>query len=89
EFILGLGEALADTIAITQYQHVQEKLSEIIITLEIMKSLLLRAETNASINESGLMVPEAIPLMTASSYYQRAYPRLVEILHLIGASGFI
>jgi 4-hydroxyphenylacetate 3-monooxygenase len=35
------------------------------------------------------MVPNAKPLMTAIIYYQKTYPRLVEILHLLGASGFI
>ncbi|MDQ0253453.1 4-hydroxyphenylacetate 3-monooxygenase [Evansella vedderi] len=89
EYLLGLGEALAQSIAITEYSHVQEKLSEIIITLEIMKALLYRAEMGATKNEFGTLVPEAIPLMTASSYYQNIYPRLVEILHLLGASGFI
>lgn len=89
EFILGVGETLANSIDVTQYQHIQEKLSEIIVCLEIMKSLLARAESEASINSFGTMVPAPVPLMTASNYYQKTYPRLVEILHLIGASGFI
>lgn len=89
EYLLGIGEAVAELIAITEYQHVQEKLSEIIVALEVMKSLLFRAENNGAVNEYGVMVPEKIPLMVASNYYQKIYSRLVEILHLLGASGFI
>nr|WP_035667996.1 4-hydroxyphenylacetate 3-monooxygenase, oxygenase component [Halalkalibacter akibai] len=89
EFLLGLCESVANTIAITEYQHVQEKLSEIIITLEIMESLLLRAEQEGQINPFGTFVPNIKPLMVASSYYQKTYPRLVEILHQLGASGLI
>ncbi|WP_227936757.1 4-hydroxyphenylacetate 3-monooxygenase, oxygenase component [Alkalihalobacillus deserti] len=89
EFLLGLSESLATTIAITDYQHVQEKISEVIIALEIMQSLLYTAESEAKSNRFGTMVPHAKPLMVASSYYQKTYPRLVEILHLLGASGFI
>ncbi|WP_332689397.1 4-hydroxyphenylacetate 3-monooxygenase, oxygenase component [Halalkalibacter lacteus] len=89
EFLLGLGESLATTIGITDYQHVQDKLSEMIMTLEIMKSLLSAAELNAEKNRFGTMVPDTKPLMVAQNYYQKTYPRLVEYLHLLGASGFI
>ncbi|MFC0469380.1 4-hydroxyphenylacetate 3-monooxygenase, oxygenase component [Halalkalibacter kiskunsagensis] len=89
EFLLGLGESLANTIAITAYQHVQDKLSEIISTLEIMKALLASAEENAQKNKFGTMVPDEKPLMVAQNYYQKNYARLVEYLHLLGASGFI
>ncbi|ADU30272.1 4-hydroxyphenylacetate 3-monooxygenase, oxygenase component [Evansella cellulosilytica] len=89
EFILGLAESIAETISITEYQHVQEKISEIIVTLEIMKALLQKSEMSAIKNEFGMMVPNPLSLMTASNYYQKIYPRLIEILHLLGASGFI
>lgn len=89
EFLLGLGESIAQTISITEYQHVQEKISEIIMSLEIMKSLLYKAESESLQNLFGTMVPHASPLMAALTYYQKTYPRLVEILHLLGASGFI
>ncbi|MDT8859561.1 4-hydroxyphenylacetate 3-monooxygenase, oxygenase component [Alkalihalobacillus sp. MEB130] len=89
EFLLGLGESLAQTIAITDYQHVQDKLSQMIVTREIMTSLLYKAEAEATPNRFGTMVPDPKPLMAASSYYQKEYARLVENLHLLGASGFI
>ncbi|GAE26312.1 4-hydroxyphenylacetate 3-monooxygenase [Halalkalibacter wakoensis JCM 9140] len=89
EFLLGVAESVAQTIGITEYQHVQEKLSHMIMTHEIMSSLLYKAEKEALANQFGTMVPNPKPLMTASSYYQREYAKLVEYLHLLGASGFI
>lgn len=89
EFLLGLGESIAKTIGVTEYQHIQEKLSEIVMSLEIMNSLLYKSEAESLQNIFGTMVPNANPLMTALTYYQKTYPRLVEVLHLVGASGFI
>ncbi|WP_017725910.1 4-hydroxyphenylacetate 3-monooxygenase, oxygenase component [Halalkalibacterium ligniniphilum] len=89
EYLLGIGDLLAQTIQITDYQHIQEKISELIMTHEIMKSLLISAETNATKNKFGTMVPDPKPLSVACSYFQKTYARLVEILHLLGASGYI
>ncbi|KHF38401.1 4-hydroxyphenylacetate 3-monooxygenase, oxygenase component [Halalkalibacter okhensis] len=89
EFLLGISESLAQTIAITDYQHVQEKLSQMIVTLEIMTSLLYKAEAEATLNQFGTMVPNPKPLMAASTYYQKEYSRLIEYMQMLGASGFI
>lgn len=89
EFLLGICESLALTISITQYQHIQEKISEIIVTLEIMKALLYRAESEGSKNRFGMFVPLATPLMAASTHYQKTYPKLIQSLQQIGASGLI
>ncbi|WP_433747130.1 4-hydroxyphenylacetate 3-monooxygenase, oxygenase component [Falsibacillus pallidus] len=89
EFLLGLAEQMIQTINIGEHQHVKEKCSEIIVNLEIMKALLLASETNCSFNEWGMMTPEANALNAAIIYYPKIYPRMVEILHLLGASGLI
>ncbi|RDI42297.1 4-hydroxyphenylacetate 3-monooxygenase, oxygenase component [Falsibacillus pallidus] len=89
EFLLGLAEKMIQTINISEHQHVKEKCSEIIVNLEIMKALLLASETNCSFNEWGMMTPDANPLNAAIIYYPKIYPRMVEILHLLGASGLI
>ncbi|WP_042456543.1 4-hydroxyphenylacetate 3-monooxygenase, oxygenase component [Neobacillus dielmonensis] len=88
-FILGIAELLVDTINVSGYQHIQEKLSEIIIGLETMKALLEKSEEEAKIDEWGIMRPSIIPLQVASNIYPRIYPRFVEIIQLIGASGMV
>ena len=89
EFILGLAQMLVETINIGEYQHIHEKMAEIIIGLETLKALLLSSELNAKIDRWGTMVPDFGPLGTASLMYTRFYPRICEVLQLIGASGLV
>ncbi|MBO0994091.1 4-hydroxyphenylacetate 3-monooxygenase, oxygenase component [Bacillus sp. SD088] len=89
EFILGLAESVVEAINIGEYQHIQDKMSEIIAALEIMKGLHLSSQVNAELDEWGTMIPDAKPLQVAIHYYPRVYPRLVEILQLLGGSGLI
>lgn len=89
EFILGILQLLVETINIGQFQHVQEKMSEVIITLEIMKGLLIASEANAKVDKWGIMTPDFKPLNVARNYYPRIYPRFGEIMQLLGASGLM
>lgn len=89
EFILGIAELLVDMINISEYQHVQEKISEIIIGLETMKALLEKAENDATLDEWGFMRPSIVPLKVASNVFPKIYPRFSEIIQLLSASGII
>lgn len=89
EFILGIAEVLANTINVTEYQHIQEKMAEIIIGLETMKALLEKAENNAALNDNGYMCPEITSLKVAGCIFPKIYPRFVEIIQIIGAGGMI
>nr|WP_233711554.1 4-hydroxyphenylacetate 3-monooxygenase, oxygenase component [Lederbergia citrisecunda] len=89
EFILGVAELLVATINVSEYQHIQEKLSEIIIGLETMKALLDKSEADAEIDEWGYMRPSIIPLQVAGTIFPKMYPRFCEIIQLIGASGMV
>ncbi len=89
ENLLGVAQALVDTINIGGYQHVQEKISEIIIGLETMKALLLTSEIQAKMDKWGTMAPAIYPLYSAINLYPRLYPRFTEILQLLGASGLV
>jgi 4-hydroxyphenylacetate 3-monooxygenase len=89
EFILGVAELLVKTINVGEYQHIQEKLSEIIIGLETMKALIEKSENDAEVDEWGYMRPRLIPLQVASNIFPKIYPRFSEIIQLIGASGMV
>jgi 4-hydroxyphenylacetate 3-monooxygenase len=89
EFILGILQLMVETINIGQFQHVQEKMAEVIIVLETMKALLLASEVNAKVDQWGIMTPDFKPLNVARNYYPRIYPRLTEIMQLLGASGLM
>lgn len=89
EFMLGVAQLLVETINVGEYQHIQEKLSEIIIGLETIKALLEKSENDAELDEWGCMRPSMIPLQVASNIFPRIYPRFSEIIQLIGASGMV
>jgi 4-hydroxyphenylacetate 3-monooxygenase len=89
EFILGVAQKLINTINVSEYQHIHQKLVEIITGLETQKALLCASEVNAKLDKWGTMVPDFNPLSTATILFTRMYPRFCEILREIGASGLV
>ncbi|MGY5387447.1 4-hydroxyphenylacetate 3-monooxygenase, oxygenase component [Bacillus spizizenii] len=89
EFLLGVAQLLVDTINVSEYQHIQEKLSEIIVGLETIKALIEKSENDAQLDEYGYMRPSLIPLQVISTIIPALYPRFTEIIQLIGASGMV
>jgi 4-hydroxyphenylacetate 3-monooxygenase len=89
EFLLGLASLIVDTIAIEQFQHIHEKIAEMIVTLEAMRAFARAAEADAAVDRWGVMTPAWPPLDAARNMYPRLYPRLVEIIQLLGASGLM
>ncbi len=89
EFFLGTVELLSEAIQIGGYQHVQEKIGEIAAALEALRAMLLAAELQAKPDRRGTMVPDPAPLYAAAFLYPRLYPRFVDIVQLLGASGLV
>jgi 4-hydroxyphenylacetate 3-monooxygenase len=89
EYLLGLASLLVDAIGIEGFQHVQEKVTEIWVNLEVMKALLRTAEVDAQLDRWGIMRPAWEPLDAARNLYPRLYPRMIEIIQQLGASGLI
>jgi 4-hydroxyphenylacetate 3-monooxygenase len=89
EFLIGLMESMVRSIKISEYQHVHEKLAEAIFALESFKGLVYSAEKNAKVNKWGVLTPDPLPLQAGSIFYPKIYPRMIEIIKLLGASGLI
>lgn len=89
EFLLGLAALLVDTIGAEGFQHVQEKLAELWVALETMRALLRAAEVDAAADEWGVVRPAWNPLDAARNLFPRLYPRLIEIVQQLGASGLV
>jgi len=89
EFLMGLASLLVHSIAVESFQHIHEKLAEIWINLETMRAFLRAAEADAALDEYGMMRPAWDPLDAARNLYPRLYPRMVEIIQQIGASGLV
>ena len=89
EYMLGLVSLLTEAIGIEGFQHVQEKTSEVIIAVEIVKALLRAAEADAAENQWGLATPAWPPLNACRNWYPRFSQRFPEILRQLGASGLM
>jgi 4-hydroxyphenylacetate 3-monooxygenase len=89
EFVLGVAESIVNAIGIAQFQHVQEKVAEIILAVETMKAFVRASEADAEIDKWGVMTPAWDPLNVARNIFPKTYPRLVEIIQLLGASGLM
>ncbi len=89
EFLLGLTSLLAHTIGIETFQHIQEKIAEIWINTETMRAFLRAAEADAKLDEYGVIRPAWDPLDAARNLYPRLYPRMIEIVQQMGASGLV
>ena len=89
EFILGLANLMARTLGSTQLPQVQQMTAEIIQNLEITKACLRASEADAKVDQWGVMVPALMPLMVARNLFIRMYPRMAEILHLMGSSSLM
>ncbi|WP_082234532.1 4-hydroxyphenylacetate 3-monooxygenase, oxygenase component [Halobacillus massiliensis] len=89
EFVLGIILSIMDSIGIDKFQHVMDKGTEVMLILENMKSHLYKAEHNAKLDKWGTMTPDFEALNAARNWYPRVYPRITEILRILGASGLM
>ena len=89
EFILGLANLVVYTLGSGQLPQVQQMMAEIIENLEVTKACLRAAEADAKVDQWGVLCPAALPLQVARNSFIRMYPRMAEILQLLGSSSLM
>ena len=89
EFMLGLASLMVDTLGSGELPQTQRLIAELIENLEITKALLAAAEAQASVDEWGIFCPDYRPLLVARKQMITMYPRMAEILHLLGSSSLM
>jgi 4-hydroxyphenylacetate 3-monooxygenase len=89
EFFVGLTSLLSETIGADQFQHVQEKVTEVILISETMKAFVNSSEANAKMGRWGLLVPDYAPLNAARNLWPRVSPSMSTIVQQLGASGLM
>jgi 4-hydroxyphenylacetate 3-monooxygenase oxygenase component len=86
--LLGATHLLSEAIGISGFPHVQEKLGEIVTYLEMLRSCLRRAEVDA-IAVGGVLYPQGDAVHAALRLCSMFSPRLLDILQLLGAGGYM
>jgi 4-hydroxyphenylacetate 3-monooxygenase len=89
EFMLGLAVKIAEVSDAMGLAHVRDRIAEMIITAQLMRSALRAAEADAHQDQWGEFMPARAPLDAARNLFPRLYPRLVEIIQLNSSSSLM
>jgi 4-hydroxyphenylacetate 3-monooxygenase len=89
EFVLGLALLMTKTLGNAHLPHSEERLAELMLYTELTRACLRASEADAKLDEWGVMCPAALPAESTRNLFMTAYPRMVEILQLLGSSSFM
>ena len=89
EFILGLASLMVRTLGSGGNPQVQSMLAETIENLQMTKACLRAAEADAKPDRWGVTSPSLQYIGVARSMFIKMYPRMAEILHLLGSSSLM
>ncbi len=89
EFVAGIASLMVETLGNGDIPQVQGLVAELVENLEITKALLTQSEVNAAIDDWGVMLPDRVPLNVARNLFIKMYPRMAEIIQLLGSSSLM
>lgn len=89
EFIVGLLCAMAQATGKDKDFNVKGMIAEAMWTAECVRALRFQAESQAYEDRHGNYVPLRRPLDTSRNLFPKLYPRLIEIVQLLGASSLM
>ena len=89
EFVLGVALHMTQTLGNAHLPHTEERLGELMMYTELMRACMRAAEADAEIDQWGVMRPSALPVEITRNLFTTAYPRMAEILQLLGSSSFM
>jgi 4-hydroxyphenylacetate 3-monooxygenase oxygenase component len=90
EFVYGVLCLMAEAIGVHNAPAVQETLGEAASYIEILRSVLLASELEATVDPTnGVLYPALPPLQVGRTWGPRLYPRLMEMVRRVGAGGLM
>ena len=90
EFVLGVALLMTETLGNAHLPHTEERLGELMMYTELMSACMRAAEADAAARRVGRDVPGArCRSRCTRNLFMTAYPRMVEILQLLGSSSFM
>ncbi|MHB8618720.1 MAG: 4-hydroxyphenylacetate 3-monooxygenase, oxygenase component [Chloroflexota bacterium] len=89
EFILGLASLITEAIGTDQFPNVQQMIGEVVDDVQTLWAFVRAAEADAQPAEGGVFVPDPRFLLSGRNFFPRVYPRLIEIVQLLGSSGLM
>jgi 4-hydroxyphenylacetate 3-monooxygenase len=89
EFVLGLALLMTQALGNAHLPHTEERIGELMLYTELMRSSMRAAEADAETDRWGVMCPAILPVESTRNLMMTCYPRMVEILQLLGSSSFL
>jgi 4-hydroxyphenylacetate 3-monooxygenase len=89
EFVLGLALLMTQTLGNAHLPHTEERIGELMLYTELMRSCMRAAEADAATDRWGVMCPAILPVESTRNLMMTCYPRMIEILQLLGSSSFL
>ncbi len=89
ELVLGVALLVTETLGNGHLPHAEERIGELVMYTELMRACMRAAEADAALDEWGIMCPAPLPAETTRNLFMTAYPRMVEILQLLGSSSLM
>ncbi|MFY0615425.1 MAG: 4-hydroxyphenylacetate 3-monooxygenase, oxygenase component [Hyphomicrobiaceae bacterium] len=89
EFFVGLLCAMAKATGKDKDMGVRQQIAEAMWTAETIRALLFSAEQQAHEDQWGNFVPLRRPIDTSRNLFPKLYPRLVELVQLLGSSSLM
>ncbi len=89
ELVLGVALLMTQTLGTAHLPHSEERIGELVMYTELMRACMRAAEADAALDEFGVMCPAPMAAEVTRNLFMTAYPRMAEILHLLGSSSLM
>lgn len=89
QFLAGVGMAIAQAVKTDAFLHVQQMLGESLQYIEVVRSCVLAAEIEYETGIGGSIRPAFQPLEAVRTLMPTFYPRIAEIVTILGAGGLL
>ncbi|MEM7020184.1 MAG: 4-hydroxyphenylacetate 3-monooxygenase, oxygenase component [Pseudomonadota bacterium] len=89
EFIVGLLCAMAHASGKDKDMNIKGQIAEAMWIAETIRALLFSAEAHAEQDKWGNFIPQRRPLDTSRNLMPKLYPKLIEMIHMLGSSSLM
>ncbi len=89
EFVLGVALLMTQTLGNSHLPHVEERIGELMLYAQMTRACMRAAEADATLDEWGVMTPDQLMVESPRNLFMNAYPRMIEIIQLLGSSSFL
>jgi 4-hydroxyphenylacetate 3-monooxygenase len=89
ELVLGVALLITEALGSAHLPHSEERIGELVMYTELIRACMRAAEADATLDEWGIMCPAPLPAETTRNLFMTAYPKMVEILQLLGSSSLM